>query len=221
MHQLTSKIDEDLIQEALVRAELISLCEDYTKVTKEIDKELQGLNVNLDKLNSVAKDYEEQVSLEANAQASEEKLEPSKRFSIAGDTRLRWLLDGEGNPIFDKLDAEIANRYRRLLLQHYHPDRSTGDADKFQLVKLAAETANVEILALLILGIGQTIDVADLKRYHGAAFRRMAKLKAGLSFKALCLCKTGNRATAQVLVQNEVDRRAGIIQVAILTKKRK
>lgn len=218
---LTTLINEDLIQESLVRAELISLCEDYDKTTKEIDTTLQGLNVNLDKLNSVAKDYEEQVSLEANAQALEEKLDPSKRFSIAGDTRLRWLLDGEGNPIFDKLDVALANRYRRLLLQHYHPDRATGNQEKFQLVNLASETANVELLALLILGIGHTIEIDDLKRYHGAAFRRMAKLKAGISFKALCLCKTGNRATAQVLVQNEVDRRASLIQVAILTKKRK
>jgi hypothetical protein len=219
-NQLTSQISEALIHEALVQSDLINLCDDYSKLTKEIDTELAGLNVNLDKLNSVAKDYEELVSAEAAAIALEEQSTPDKRFSTAGDTRLRWLLDGEGNPVFEKLDVEIADRYRRRLMQYYHPDRETGDEVKFQLVKTAAETANVEMLALMILGIGHKIELADLKRYHGAAFRRLAKLKAGLSFKALCLCKTGNREMAQVIVQNEVDKRASLIQVAILTKGR-
>lgn len=221
MSQLTSQIDEALIHESLLQSDLINLCEDYSKLTKEIDNALSGLNVDLEKLNSVAKDYEELVSAEAAAIALEEQSKPEKRFSTAGETRLRWLLDGEGNPVFEKLDVELAERYRKRLMQYYHPDRETGDAVKFQMAKTASETANVEMLALMVLGIGHKIELSDLKRYHGAAFRRLAKLKAGISFKALCLCKTGNRETAQVIVQNEVNKRAALIQVAILTKGKK
>lgn len=216
----TSPEDDRIIEEALLQSELISLCEEYEKLTKDIDKELGNLPIDTAELNAVAKEMEEIVAMESAALALAEKLAPEKRYSIAGDTRLRWLLDGQGAPIIEKLDQEVSNRYRRMLMQHYHPDRETGDTVKFNLVQLAVNTANVEMLALLALGIGHKVDVDDLRRYHGAAYRRMAKLKAGLSFKALCLCKTGNKSTATLLVQSEIDKRTNLLRVSILMRKK-
>ena len=212
-------IDAALIEESILQNELISLCNDFSSLTKEIDEALGKLPVDSNALNAAAKEMEEFISMDAAAQALAESTPPEKRYSIAGDTKLRWLLDGDSAPIMEKLDIEVSNRYRRLLLQHYHPDRSTGDSVKFNLVQLAVATANVEMLALLALGVGHKLEADDLKRYHGASYRRLAKLKAGLSFKALCLCKTGNKPRATLLIQAEIDKRTALIRLSILVRR--
>lgn len=198
--------------------DLLASCTEYLATTKAIDEELSSLDVDMDALNAVNNELETLISLEANQLSREQNLETGKRYMVAGPTKLRWMLDGEALPVFDKLDEQVAITYRRKLLQHYHPDRSTGDQQRFNMVNAAFATANVEVLGLLMLGIGSDMDQDDLLRYHGAAFRRLATVKAGFTFRILCLCRTGNRDKATSLVQQEIDKRTQLIRITILNR---
>lgn len=198
--------------------DLLASCTEYLATTKAIDQELGMLDVDMAALNAANNELEAIISLEANELSRQQELAPGKRILVAGPTKLRWMLDGEALPMFDKMDEQVALAYRRRLLQHYHPDRPTGDEDRFNMVNLAVATANVEVLGLLILGIGQDIEVEDLMRYHGAAFRRLSTLKAGFTFRLLCLCRTGNRVKAVELLQQEVDKRTQLIRITILNR---
>ena len=163
-------------------------------------------------------DFEHIRSLEAQEIALEKQLPPHKRYTVSGITKLRWSLDGDGDPTFDKLDIQVAEKYRRKLLQHFHPDKPTGDIEKFNLTKTAVSMCNIELLAFLTLGIGHPIDDEDIERYYGTSFQKLAKLKAGFSYRAACLVMTGNKHKATAMVQAEIDKRAKLIQVAILTR---
>lgn len=196
-------------------------CNEYLKVSKTIDATLLTLELNMTELASVTNEFEHLRSLEANQLAMEQQLEPSKRYTVAGITKLRWSLDGDGDPSFDKLDVEVAERYRRKLLQHFHPDKATGDLDKFNLTKTAVAMCNIELLAFLTLGIGHPIDDEDLERYYGTAFQKLAKIKAGFSYKVTSLVMSGNKDKATTLVQAEIDKKAQLIQVAMLTRFKK
>ena len=186
-----------------------------------IDGALLSLKLNMDSLNSATNEFEHMRSLEANAQAIEQNLEPRQRYTVPGITKLRWSLDGDGDPSFEKLDIAVAERYRRRLLQHFHPDRSTGDPDKFNLTRLAVAMCNIELLALLTLGIGQEVDEEDIERYYGTSFQKLARLRAGFSFRITCLVMTGNTPKATALVQAEIDKKAQLIRVAMLTRFKK
>ena len=197
---------------------LLDSCTEYLATTKAIDDFLSSMDLDMAELTQANNELENLISLEATALANEQSLATHKRIMVAGPTRLRWMLDGESLPIFDKLDEQIALRYRRKLLQHYHPDKETGDEAKFNMVNAAVACANVEVLGLLILGIGQDIEVDDLERYHGAAFRRLSTLRAGFTFRMLCLGRTGNSARARDAAQKEIDKRTQLIRIAILNR---
>ena len=125
---------------------LLSCCTEYLATTQAIDTELISLDVNMDSLNQANSELEALLSLEANALSAEQNLAPNRRIMVAGATKLRWLLDGETTPIFDKMDEQVALTYRRKLLQYYHPDRSTGDESLFNMANAAYATPMLRYL---------------------------------------------------------------------------
>ena len=205
-----------MISEAI--ASLESLLREESGLHTSIDNVLRILNPDSSKINRALQLVEERLYAEALLEGLDEpasKLKSTK-YNVTGNTKLRWMLDNE-SPTFRKVDQGAAEVYRKRLLQHYHPDKATGNADLFETVKMAHATANVELLALLTMGIGTEMEEADIDTYQGRVEERIAKLQTGKSFSILRTYLSQGPEKALGLLQTELDNRAQLMHIAVAT----
>lgn len=183
-----------------------------------IDNILRILNPDSSKINRALQIVEERMYAEALLEGLDEPASKPKstKYNVTGNTKLRWMLDNE-SPTFRKVDEGVAEVYRKRLLQHYHPDRATGNADLFETVKMAHATANVELLALLTMGVGTELEEADIDTYQGRVEERLAKLQAGKSFSILRTYLSQGPEKALEILQTELDTRAQLMHIAVAT----
>lgn len=188
------------------------------KLHTYIDNVLRILNPDSSKINRALQLVEERLYAEALLEGLDEpasKLKSTK-YNVTGNTKLRWLLDNE-SPTFNKVDEGAAEIYRRRLLQYYHPDKATGDMDLFETVKMAHATANVELLALLTMGIGTEMGESDIEAYQGRVEARIEKLKTGKSFEVIRTYTSQGAEKALTILQSELDNRATLMEIAVAT----
>ena len=203
----------------LATQDLAAVCKDLTWLEFNIDSCLRELNPDATALREANLELERALSADAHKQFLEDSAELTKKrkYNVSGTTKLRWLLDSDA-PTFQKVDESTAEAYRRRLLQYYHPDKPTGDPEAFALVQMAVATSSMEMLALMMLGLGETIDAEDIDRYAGAAFQRLMKMRAGPSCRVMKLSRTGNVAQAKTVLQELIDTRAKLNRIAMLSK---
>lgn len=188
-----------------------------------IDRVLQILSPDASQINRAIELTEERLYSEALlAGLDEPESMQNKKYNVTGNTKLRWMLDND-SPTFSKVDESTAETYRKRLLQFYHPDRPFGDLEKFELVKMAYATANVELLALLTMGMGHVLDPETLQIYENKVEERLARLKSKMSFSILQKYVSQGPEVALYILQEELDKRAKlmIINLAITPEKEK
>lgn len=199
--------------------ELKITCEQLIAIEDDIDRALRELNPDASEIRSANLIVERRLSAEANQQMLEDSENENKKrkFNITGTTKLRWLID-DSAPSFNKVDESAAEKYRRKLMQHYHPDKDTGNVAQFEMVKRAVSTSSMEMLALMVLQIGDTITDEDLDRYCGAAFRKLSTLKAGHCYRILRMHRSGNSTLAKHQLQKLIDDKAELMKIVMLRK---
>lgn len=199
-------------------AELEGLLKQEAGLHNQIDGVLRILSPDASRINRALQLVEERLYAEALLEGLDEpaSVVKNKKYNVTGNTKLRWLLDNE-SPTFSKVDQSTSENYRRRLLQHYHPDRKTGDTDMFETVKLAHATANIELLAMLSAGIGMELDDSDIEVYKGRVEERLDKLKTNLSFSILRTYLSQGSEPALKILQSELDTRAKLMDIAVAT----
>lgn len=199
-------------------AALERLLKEELGLHSNIDNVLRVLNPDASKINRALQMVEERLYAEALLEGLDEPASKIKttKYNVTGNTKLRWMLDNE-SPTFNKVDEGASEVYRRRLLQYYHPDRSTGNLDLFETVKMAHATANVELLALLVVGIGTDLEDEDIDSYQGRVEARIEKLKAGKSFSILRTYLSQGPEKSLSVLQSELDNRANLMTIAVAT----
>lgn len=202
------------------RKALETVCFELTYTEDAIDKALVELKPDTFAIKSANREIERRLSAQASLQmwTDGDSLSKRRKYNVTGTTKLRWLLDDDA-PTFQKVDEAVANSFRKRLLQYYHPDKSdSGDLEMFNLVKHAVATSSMELLALMALNIGGTVSAEDLNRYTGAAYQRLARLRAGPSFRIMQKTRTGNSKQAKEELQELINKRAMLMKITMLQK---
>lgn len=198
----------DAEKRASLLKELDSILAESSQYEDSIGRMLSALDPDVSKLRDAINDFEDKLSLASQANAGS----GGRRYSIPGLIQLRRLLDDD-MPVFSKVDQQVMDNYRKSLLQHYHPDKATGDAVKFQQVKDAYATSNLELLALMYSYLEKsTLDIPDLHKYVGAAFRKLATMRTKNTYKICMLYMTNpDPAKANAELTALIARRATVI----------
>ena len=181
-----------------------------------IDNVLSRLNPNSAKINRALQLTEERLYSEALLEGLDEpkSLAKATKYNVTGMTKLRWMLDSD-SPTFKKVDAGLAEIYRRRLLQYYHPDKATGDSYKFEMAKLAHASANIELMAMLLVGLGQELDDSDVAVYIGTVEQRIQKLEANVAYSILRDYIAKGPDVALDRLQKELDKRADLLLLGL------
>lgn len=205
-------------QTSLEYAEFEMACLDVRNLERAIDSTLVELNPDTKAIVEANLAIERALTAQANLQMLEDGaiLAKKRKYNVTGITKLRWLIDAD-SPTFNKVDASTAELYRRRLLQHYHPDRVTGNIEMFTLVQTAVASASMELLAMLVMGIDDDLVTSeDLARYAGIAQQKLAKLKASNSMSVVKLARSGNFDKARTKLQALIDTKASLMQITML-----
>lgn len=193
---------------SLTLADLLSICGDLQNMEKMVDGVLASLDLELGDLHRAISSVE--VKLNDGA-----KKDLTRKYDVPGYVKLRYLLDDDA-PTFSKVDEIVAERYRKILLSYYHPDKlKTADPKKFELVKYACSTANIELLAAMVMETNKPVS-SDVSTLYGVVFRRLHTFKTKNSYKIAAAYHRLGKDKATQGAQDLIDQRAKLFKVSTM-----